>query len=263
VAHVTNVNVINVTNVTYVNRQSVTVVSQADFAAARPVGAVAIRMSPAQLQSAQVLGSGPQVVPVRASVAIGATRGAPAISARAVVARTPPPPAPVSFDARQQMLAQNHGVPLKPSQVAQIRTQQPAAVVSRPAVQTMRPAMPASAPPAPMNRPAATAPVNPADRMNSRPPGAPSVGTQPVQTRPAQPATTPQPATPAQPATQPRTAQPPAAPASTQPAAVTHTPAPTDSAPRPAAQPAPPAQRPAPAKQTKAPPRGKPEEEKK
>jgi len=173
VMHVTNINVVNVTNVTYVNRQNVTVVSQADFAAARPVSAAAIRLSPAQLQSAQVIGTAPQVVPARASVAIGASRPAPQFSARAVVARTPPPPAPVAFEARQQALAQNHGLPLNNNQVQQLRAQQPSAVIARPAIRSVGPQ-------------GAPAPAQPgADRMSSRPPN--------VQTRPMQPATQPQP----------------------------------------------------------------------
>jgi hypothetical protein len=189
VMHVTNINVVNVTNINYVNRQNVTVVSQADFAAARPVAAAAIRVTPAQIQAAQVIGSAPPVVPARASVAIGAPRAAPAVSALAVVARTPPPPAPVSFQARQQVLAQNNGLPLRPSQVAQIRTQQPAAVVSRPAVRAIGSPAPGSA--------AAV----PADRMSSRPPSAQPVPAPAVQIRPmqtTQPAS--QPANQAQPA---------------------------------------------------------------
>jgi len=214
IMHVTNINVVNVTNINYVNRQSVTVVSQADFAAARPVASVAIRLSPAQIRSAQVIGTAPQVVPARTSVAIGAMRAAPAVSARAVVAHAAPPPAPVSFVARQQMLAQNNGLPLRSNQVAQLRSQQPAAVVSHAPVRSIGAAA-APAAPATVNRPAA-APA-PMDRMSSRPPGA-----QPLpagaQIRPMQPA--PQPAN--------------------QPAAVQRTPA----------QPAAPVGRPAPAKPT-------------
>jgi hypothetical protein len=175
VMHVTNINVVNVTNINYVNRQNVTVVSQADFAAARPVSAAAIHMSPAQIQSAQVVGTAPQVVPARASVAIGASRPAPPVSARAVVARTPPPPAPVAFEARQQALAQNKGLPLNATQVQQLRTQQPAAVVAGPPVRSIG---------SPASRPAAAPTPTPMDRMSSRPPTA----AQPV------PATQPQPA---------------------------------------------------------------------
>jgi hypothetical protein len=189
VMHVTNINVVNVTNVTYVNRQNVTVVSQADFAAARPVAAAQIRLSPAQIQSAQVLGTAPQVVPARASVAIGASRPAPQVSARAVVARTPPPPAPVAFEARQQALAQNHGLPLNSTQVQQLRAQQPAAVVAGPSVRSI------GAPGSPASRPAATPAPTPMDRMNSRPPNA--------QPQPAPAAVQRTPAAPAAPATRP------------------------------------------------------------
>jgi hypothetical protein len=173
VMHVRNINVVNVTNVTYVNRQNVTVVSQADFAGARPVRGAEMRLSPAQIQNAQVLGAAPQVVPGRGSVAIGASRPAPQFSGRAVVARTPPPPAPVAFEARQQALSQNHGLPLNNNQVQQLRAQQPAAIVNRPSIRSVAPqGVPAPAQPAP-------------DRMNSRPPN--------VQTRPMQPAERPQP----------------------------------------------------------------------
>ena len=176
VMHVTNINVVNATNVTYVNRQNVTVVSQADFAGARPVGAAQLHLSPSQIQSAQVLGTAPQVVPARGSVAIGESRQAPQVSARAVVARTPPPPAPVAFEARQQALTQNKGLPLNSTQVQQLRSRQPAATpVGRPA------ATPTPAPtPAPM------------ERMNSRPPNVQPAASQPqpaaVQRTPVAPA---------------------------------------------------------------------------
>ena len=259
VMHVTNINVVNVTNINYVNRQNVTVVSQADFAGARPVSVAAIRVSPAQLQGARVIGSAPQVVPARASVVIGASRAAPNVSVRGVVAHAAPPPAPVSFQARQQMLAQNNGLPLRANQVEQLRSQQPAAVVSRAPVRSVGSQAPAGFNrPAAASAPAATAPANqanpaprPMDRMNSRPPGAqplPATHAAPaaVQTRPMQPATqAPQ----AQPAAEPR-------PTTT----VQRTPT-QPTTPEPAAQPAGAAPRRAPAKTTKAPPKVRPEDE--
>ena len=194
VMHVTNV---NVTNVTYVNRQSAVVVSQADFAAARPVGASTIQMSPAQLQNAQVLGASPQIVPARSSVAIGAARMAPVVSAQAVVARTTPPPAPVSFEAQQKALAQNQGAPLSASQMGQLRNQQPAAVVSRTPVRAIggnAAATPAASPNAAGTSAAGTPGGNRVqDRMSSRPPGA---------TPPAAPGAQPQAAPGAEPAAQ-------------------------------------------------------------
>jgi hypothetical protein len=186
VMHVTNVNAINVMTINYVNRQSVTVVSQADFASARPVTSVAMRVPAGQIRDAVVIGTAPRVVPERASVVIGAPRAVPAVSAHAVVVRAAPPPAPVSFQARQQMLAQNNGLPLQSAQVAQLRAQQPAGVVARPSV-----------------RPIGGAAPRPMDRMSSRPPGAPpsnpAMENRPVQQRPAmQPAqqrtTAPEPA---------------------------------------------------------------------
>jgi hypothetical protein len=183
---VTNVNVtnINVTNINYVNQRNpgaVTVVSRNDFVGARSVHGVAVRMSPSQMQGVQVMGGGPQIVPGRTSVMIGAERARPGVSERAVIARTPPPPPPVSFQARQQMLTQNQGRPLDRNQVAQLRQQQPAAVVARPTVREIgqpqqqvpqqRPVNGGGNPPVnapvPANRPAMNQP--PMDRMNSRP----------------------------------------------------------------------------------------------
>jgi len=130
VRYVENVNVINVTNIRYMNRQNVTFISQADFASARPVRGSVIRHAPGQIRDAEVL-SAPHVVPLRASVAVGGPRSAPFVRPRPVVARTPPPPAPVSFQARQRVLAQNNGEPLRPAQVRQLRSQEPAAVINR------------------------------------------------------------------------------------------------------------------------------------
>jgi hypothetical protein len=182
--HVSNASVIDVTTIHYVNRMSVTVVSQSDFASARPVGAVAVRVPPAQIRDAMVIGTAPRVVPERASVAIGAPRAVPVVSARAVVVRATPPPATVSFQARQQMLSQNNGLPLRSAQVEQLRAQQPAAVVARPAVRAIGGEAPGT--PRPM------------DRMSSRPPGAPpaspAMQNRPLQQQPEQRTAAPEPA---------------------------------------------------------------------
>jgi hypothetical protein len=128
--HVESVKAIDVTNIRYVNRQDVRFISQADFAAARPVRGSMIRYSPGQVRDAQVLAA-PRVTPLRASVALGTPRNAPLIRSRQVMARTPPPPAPISFEARQRMLAQNNGEPLRPVQVRELRREQPASVIKR------------------------------------------------------------------------------------------------------------------------------------
>ncbi len=200
ITHV-NVTTINVTNVRYVNQgipSAVTAVPQAAFVGARPVAAAAMPVTSQQLASAQVMGTAPRVVPVRESVlGSGQTANAvvphppSALAARQVVTRTPAPPAPVSFAAKQQALQANGGRPLGPEQVQQIRAQQPAAA-SRPA------AMPSQATPAQAN-PTQAAPVN---RMESRPPSAQRPAA-PASVTPAPAAATPAPASRPAPAAEP------------------------------------------------------------
>jgi len=162
ITHVTNVNVtnVNVTNVRYANQQvpgAVTAVPQNAFVGARPVAAAAQRVTPEQMAQAQVVGAAPQVAPQRASVMGGGivsaavAHPAQSLANRQVVTKSTPPPAPVSFQAKQQMLSQNQGRPLAPEQTQQLRAQQ-------------QPAAGAG------NRPAAAAP--PVNRLDSRPPAA-------------------------------------------------------------------------------------------
>lgn len=156
ITHV-NVTTINVTNVRYVNQQvpgAVVAVPASGFASARPVAAMARPVSAEELRGAQVVGAAP-VAPQRESV-LGSERAnavvahpPAAIMDRQVVAKTTPPPAPVSFAAKQQMLQANGGRPLAPEQVQQIRAQQPA-----------------------VNRAPAVAAPTPANRLDSRPPSA-------------------------------------------------------------------------------------------
>jgi hypothetical protein len=109
--------------------------------------------------------SGAQVAPQRESVLgnarvnVAVPHPSQEVMARQVVAKSTPPPAPVSFAAKQQMLQSNQGRPLAPEQVQQIRAQQPAAMVNRAPVRMN--STPAAPPPPPS--------VN---RMDSRPPAA-------------------------------------------------------------------------------------------
>ncbi|HXB73353.1 MAG TPA: DUF6600 domain-containing protein [Candidatus Acidoferrales bacterium] len=66
VTHVTNVTVVNVTNVTYVNRTQIVAVPQGAFTGARPVAAVAVRVSPEAMGRAQAVNV-MEVRPVRES----------------------------------------------------------------------------------------------------------------------------------------------------------------------------------------------------
>jgi len=179
ITHVTNINVVNVTNVRYVNQQvpgAVVAVPQASFAGARPVAAEARVVNAQQMAEARVVGTAPQVAPVRESVLANSRANAvvphpsQAIMSRPIVTKSTPPPAPVSFQAKQQMLQQNSGRPLDPQQITQARAQQPAAAApapqpgrldSRPP-SAQRPAF--SNAPAPAPAPQAARPLTPENR---------------------------------------------------------------------------------------------------
>ena len=122
--------------VVYMNQRvvgAVTVVPQAVFVGARPVGVAAVAVTPGMLVSARVVGYTAPIVPERVSVLarpVGVAvvvRTPPAmIVQRTVIARTPPPPPPVAFAARQEALRQNPGRPLDQAQMASLRASQPA-----------------------------------------------------------------------------------------------------------------------------------------
>ena len=99
VTNVTNITNVNVTNVRYVNQSvqgAVTAVPQNEFVGSRPVAAVATRVTPGQLEGAQVMSTA-QVVPQRASVmgnagvAANVAHPPAAVTARQVVAKSTPP----------------------------------------------------------------------------------------------------------------------------------------------------------------------------
>ena len=220
VTNVTNINrvtineiVVNhsVTNVTYVNRTApggFVAVSRTDFAGARPVHQVAVRVPPAAIASAPMAFNAP-VAPQRESV-FGRSGNSPvarpsAMSMnRPVMAKVTPPPPPVAFAAKQQALQANNGRPLDPGAVRQF--QRPDAMVQRPAVRAAtqpapaaRPAFngnpggfgrpqqqatPQPQPQQPANNTPSGAPNNfgrPQDRMSSRPPSAVQPGNNPNQ----------------------------------------------------------------------------------
>ncbi len=147
---ITNVyNNTSVTNVTYVNRQvpgAVVAVPAAAFAQSRSVAKAAVPVSKEAVATALVTAVA-AVVPVQTSVHGGAPRGRrpPAeAQARPVVARAPPPPAPVPFAAKESALAANPGKPLDAAALAAVK---PAVPAPAPAVKVVSPAQPAVAPP--------------------------------------------------------------------------------------------------------------------
>jgi len=127
---ITNINVtnINVTNINYVNRSAIVAMPQNSFSSAQPVKRAAVHLDANQIRQAQVVGAAPKVVPQRASV-LGGSGGhkaaAPpaALANRPVVAKLAPPPAPVPFAAKQQMLQQHPGTPVAPAQLQTLRAQ--------------------------------------------------------------------------------------------------------------------------------------------
>jgi hypothetical protein len=120
---------VNVTNITYQNQHinnAVSATSQANFTSAQPVHSHMMRVDERDL-SAGVAPTGPSVVPQQRSVlgAGGEARGRPttAFSARPVVAKTTPPPAPVPFARQQQAIQANGGRPISVAQERQMEPQ--------------------------------------------------------------------------------------------------------------------------------------------
>src|SRR6267143_84346 len=118
----------NVTNIRYVNQTApngVTATSQENFRSARPVGRNMMRVDRREVETAQVHASTPTVAPQQRSVlgsgAEVAVRPPARLQERAVVAKTPPPPAPVSFVKQQQEIQANGGRPPGISQMRQTR----------------------------------------------------------------------------------------------------------------------------------------------
>ena len=120
----------NVTNIKYVNQTApngVTATSQQNFTSAQPVGRNMIKVDQREVASAQVRPTTPTVAPQQRSVlgagAAGAARPPARFQERPVVARTAPPPAPVSFVKQQQSIQANGGLPPAVSQMRQAQTE--------------------------------------------------------------------------------------------------------------------------------------------
>ena len=143
----------NATNATYVNRRipgAIVAVPTTAFAQAQPVSRAVVRVSPEMIANAPVTPVA-AVAPLRASVtgtAKPAGRPPAAILDRPVVARTAPPPRPVGFAPREQLLAKNPGRPLDTTAVSNLA---PPATPAAGKIQLITPSQtraPTSAPPA-------------------------------------------------------------------------------------------------------------------
>jgi hypothetical protein len=130
--YITNVTQNNVTNIHYVNNTSgaVTAVSQTVFTSGQRVGGHVVRLPAAALAGAAVTPAPPAMVPSRQSV-LGANAGRSvprppaALASRAVVARTPPPRAPVPFERQVAAIQQNGGRPLARADLARLQSAAP------------------------------------------------------------------------------------------------------------------------------------------
>ena len=148
--NITNVyNNVNVRNITYINQRvpgAIVAVPNTAFVQSQPVGKAAVRLSKEAIAKAPVTAVA-AVAPVQASVRGAAAAGSkPPAEAlkRPVVAKAPPPPAPVPFAAKQAALAAQPGKPLDAAALAAVK---PAAPVPAPLVKVVTPTKPAVAPP--------------------------------------------------------------------------------------------------------------------
>jgi len=191
--NVTNTHITNITNVTnnyynntnniqnihYANRAvpgAMTAVSKNVMESGQPVAKSAVKVSPSEAARAPIT-SNASVAPSKNSV-LGVNAGARAAVPPAqaishpVVSKTPPPPKPIPFEAKQEALAKNPGRPLDPQTVQQIRArlpQQNAQGANRPGTPGV--ANPSAGKPAPPTMGAQPA-ANNAPRPVPRPPTA-------------------------------------------------------------------------------------------
>ncbi len=115
---------VNVTNVTYVNQRSVTATSGNTFVSGQNVSRNFVRVDQREIVQTRVVSGAPAIAPNRQTF-IGAGRPAavrpPAtIATRTVVAKAPPPPAPVSIDRQEAAIKANAGRPIARTQYRQL-----------------------------------------------------------------------------------------------------------------------------------------------
>jgi hypothetical protein len=160
---------VNVTNVKYVNQGvpgAVTATTSQAFTSAQPIAKNSMKVNQKEVASAPVNVTTPAVAPAKQGVlgsgAPSAARPPAAWQSRSVVAKTAPPPAPVSFAKQQQAIQSNGGKPLAMSQVREIQPE--TAQAPRANIKIAPPARPATPQNAQSNRPG-----QPQNNVNSRP----------------------------------------------------------------------------------------------
>src|SRR5215467_14494633 len=151
---------VNVTNVTYQNQtqvNAVTAVSNQTFTSAGSVHNNMIRVDARQIAAAPVAPMTPAVAPQQRSVVGGGAEArvrppSPVLS-RPVVAKTAPPPAPVSFAKQQEIVRENGGRPAAISEIRRAQQQQENAQAERPNIRMAPPVRQGPAQNARDNRP--------------------------------------------------------------------------------------------------------------
>ncbi|HWC64937.1 MAG TPA: DUF6600 domain-containing protein, partial [Thermoanaerobaculia bacterium] len=120
----------NVTNVTYVNRNYVTVVNREAFVSGGAVSGNYVRDASVirQVASAPVLRGALPVMPAAGALRISRNAGAAArppvqVSARPVVTRLAPPPAPPSFRSKVAAIREQRGAPVTAAVAARLSIQ--------------------------------------------------------------------------------------------------------------------------------------------
>jgi len=119
---------VNVTNIHYQNREvrgAVTATSRTVFTSAQPVGRNVIRVNEREITAAPIAPRSPALIPDQRSVAGagGAARVRPPerVLTRPVVAKTAPPPPPVSFNRERPAIEAKGGRPLSSTEQSQLR----------------------------------------------------------------------------------------------------------------------------------------------
>jgi hypothetical protein len=164
----TNVTVRNTTinNIKYENTTvngAVTGVSSNAFASGRPVAKEGVTVSSNQMSRGNMMATA-SVAPTKAAVLGGhAPAMAPArlVAPKAVVANTPPPARPVSFEQQRSLLEKSGGMPLNAAAQANIRATSPA-----PAPRYVQPTV---VRPTPTNQPAGVKPAQTRQPQTTQP----------------------------------------------------------------------------------------------
>jgi hypothetical protein len=154
---------------------AVTAVPRNVFTGARPVHPAVLKLNRTQLARSEVA-LRPNVNPGKASIGLRQPTPRPALLkgrepfARPVVARHQPPPRPVDFAAREKVIARQHGQPLTPAQMQDLRKARPAATLRNERVKLV---------PAVANARHGAAPARPAEPAARNQPVRPAVAPRP------------------------------------------------------------------------------------